>query len=103
MENKDPKTFQDVKVFAGNNFVSAADVTYRNLVWENIGLSGVIKKNRKPWCTPGVCMEKANYPGDPAGYAKKHLGVRSREKCRMICNRDPVCCHWVHYGPNRGE
>ena len=38
MENKDPRTFQNVKVFAGNNFFPAADVTYRNLVWENIGL-----------------------------------------------------------------
>ena len=45
MENKDPKTFQDVKVFAGNNFMPAADVTYKNLAWENIGCSGVIKKN----------------------------------------------------------
>ena len=45
MENKDPMTFQDVKVFAGNNFMPAADVTYRNLVWENIGRSGVVKKN----------------------------------------------------------
>ena len=38
VENKDPRTFQNVKVFAGNNFFPAADVTYRNLVWENIGL-----------------------------------------------------------------
>ena len=45
MENEDPKIFQDVKVFAGNNFMPAADVTYRNLVWENIGRSGVVKKN----------------------------------------------------------
>ena len=45
MENEDPKIFQDVKVFAGNNFMPAADVTYRNLVWENIGRTGVIKKN----------------------------------------------------------
>ena len=35
MENKDPKTFQDVKVFAVNNFNPAAAVTYRNLVREN--------------------------------------------------------------------
>ena len=35
MENKDPKTFQDMKVFGGNNFNPEADVTYRNLVREN--------------------------------------------------------------------
>ena len=45
MENKEPRTFQDVRVFAGDNFYPAADANYRNLVWENIGLSGVVKKN----------------------------------------------------------
>ena len=54
-------------------------------------------------CTPGVCMEKANYPGDPGGYHKKHIGVGSRNKCRQICDRDPHCCHWVHYGRHRGH
>ena len=54
-------------------------------------------------CTPGVCMEKANYPGDPGGYRKKHIGVRGRGKCRKLCNRDPQCCHWVHYGKHRGH
>ena len=53
---------------------------------------------------PGlVCMEKANYPRDPGFYDKRINGVRSRGRCRMICNRDPHCCHWVHYGPNRGN
>ena len=28
------KTFNDVLVFAGDNFKAAADVSYRNLVWE---------------------------------------------------------------------
>ena len=54
-------------------------------------------------CTPGVCLEKANYPGDPGGYHKKHIGVGSRNKCRQICDRDPHCCHWVHYGRHRGH
>ena len=48
-------------------------------------------------------MEKANYPGDPGGYRKKHRDVRTRGKCRMICNNDPHCCHWVHYGRHRGN
>ena len=54
-------------------------------------------------CTPGVCMEKANYPGDPGGYRKRRTGVRSRGRCRSLCNRDPHCCHWVHYGRKRGN
>ena len=37
VENKDPRTFQDVKVFAGDNFFPAADASYRNMVWENLG------------------------------------------------------------------
>ena len=34
-----------MRVFAGDKFLPAADATYRNLVWENIGLSGAVKKN----------------------------------------------------------
>ena len=45
MENKEPRTFQDVRVFAGDNFYPAADASYRHLVWENIGLSGAVKRN----------------------------------------------------------
>ena len=45
MENKDPRTFQNVRVLAGDNFYPAADASFRNLVWENPGLSGVVKKN----------------------------------------------------------
>ena len=48
-------------------------------------------------------MEKANYPGDPGGYRKKFRGVRTKEKCREDCKRDPHCCHWVHYGSQRGN
>ena len=36
MENKDPGTFQDVKVFAGDKFLPPADVTYRNLTWDAV-------------------------------------------------------------------
>ena len=35
VENKDPRTFKDVKVFAGDNFHTASDASYKNLVWEN--------------------------------------------------------------------
>ena len=46
MVNKDPRTFQNVRVFAGTKSAPAADASYRNLVWENIiGLSGDVKKN----------------------------------------------------------
>ena len=44
VENKDPRTFKDVKVFAGDNFHPAADATYRNLVWENLQLPPRIVK-----------------------------------------------------------
>ena len=45
MENTDPKTFQDVRIFAGDNFYVASDASYRNLIWENTGFSGKIEKN----------------------------------------------------------
>ena len=66
-------------------------------------MKGLVPKGVKPWCSPGVCEEKANYPGDPGGYRVKREGVRSKAECRGICNKDPVCCHWVHYGPDRGK
>ena len=50
-------------------------------------------------CTPGVCMEKAKYPG----FRKRRRGVRSMGRCRALCSRDPHCCHWVHYGRKRGN
>ena len=31
-----PKTFNDVKVFAGDKFAPASDASYKNLVWENL-------------------------------------------------------------------
>ena len=34
--NRYPRTFQNVKIFAGNNFSPAADATYKNLVWKNL-------------------------------------------------------------------
>ena len=37
MENTNPQSFQDVKVFMGDNFHTATDATYNNLMWENIG------------------------------------------------------------------
>ena len=30
------KTFNDVKVFAGDNFDPPSDASYKNLVWENL-------------------------------------------------------------------
>ena len=45
VENEDARTFQDVRVFAGDKFYSPADASYRHLVWENIGPSGDVKRN----------------------------------------------------------
>ena len=35
VENTNPKTFTNVRVFAGDKFKPAADASYRNLLWEN--------------------------------------------------------------------
>ena len=44
MENKNPRTFEDVRVFAGDNFYPATDAIYRHLVWET-GYSGSFRKD----------------------------------------------------------
>ena len=50
-ENKDPRIFRDVKVFAGDKFLPPADVAYRNLTWElNVKsdlLSGVVRRHNE--------------------------------------------------------
>ena len=37
VENTNPKSFKDVKLFVGDNFYKATDASYKNLIWENIG------------------------------------------------------------------
>ena len=37
MENTNPQSFKDVKLFVGDNFYTATDASYKNLIWENIG------------------------------------------------------------------
>ena len=37
VENTNPQSFKDVKVFMGDNFYTATDATYNNLMWEKIG------------------------------------------------------------------
>ena len=34
IENKDPRIFSNVRVFAGDKFLPPADVAYRNLIWD---------------------------------------------------------------------
>ena len=36
IENDNPKTFTNIKVFAGDKSKPAADASYKNLVWENL-------------------------------------------------------------------
>ena len=36
--NNNPRTVDDVKVFASDNFFPPADASYKNLVWENFGV-----------------------------------------------------------------
>ena len=45
MENKEPRTFKDVKVFAGDKFLKAADASYSHLVWET-GFSGTFQDDK---------------------------------------------------------
>ena len=35
VENTNPQSFEDVKVFVGGKFNPASDATYKNLVWES--------------------------------------------------------------------
>ena len=35
VENTNPQSFGDVKVFAGDKFSTASDATYKNLKWES--------------------------------------------------------------------
>ena len=37
VENTNPQSFKDVKLFVGDNFYTATDASYKNLIWENIG------------------------------------------------------------------
>ena len=37
VENTNPQSFKDVKLFVGDNFYTATDASYKNLMWENIG------------------------------------------------------------------
>ena len=37
MENTNPQSFKDVKIFAGDKFKSACDASYTNLNWKNDG------------------------------------------------------------------
>ena len=36
VENKDPRTFKNVKIFAGDNFHNASSATYKNLEYKNL-------------------------------------------------------------------
>ena len=36
VKNSDPRTFDHVKVYAGDGFHPAADAEYMNLAWENM-------------------------------------------------------------------
>ena len=37
MVNSNPILFEDVNVFAGDNFYPAAEADYKNLIWETKG------------------------------------------------------------------
>ena len=37
MENTNPQSYEDVKVFAGDQFYPASDASYKNLKWTDNG------------------------------------------------------------------
>ena len=37
-----PRTFNDVKVLAGDNSAPASDASYKNLVWENLPIPDIL-------------------------------------------------------------
>jgi len=43
VENTNPQSFKDVKVFVGDNFYPATDASYNNLMWENLESSPWVK------------------------------------------------------------
>ena len=43
-----PKTFNDVKVFAGDDFYPPSDASYKNLVWENLPVPEVLFNANTP-------------------------------------------------------
>ena len=38
VENKNPQSYEDVKVFAGDDYYSAPAASYKNLIWESKGI-----------------------------------------------------------------
>ena len=36
VENRDPRTFENVQIFAGDHFYNPASATYKNLKYENL-------------------------------------------------------------------
>ena len=42
VENTNPQSFEDVKVFAGDNFWPASDANYKNLIWVNKGKKSLL-------------------------------------------------------------
>ena len=37
-----PMTFDDVKVFAGDDYYEPSDASYKNLVWENLPVPDIL-------------------------------------------------------------
>ena len=78
-------------VFAGDNFYPAADASYRNLVWGNIGLSGDVEKNTEIGTIPSwgphfrVSFDLKINSGSKAGWSsvlsfKSDGGARNMEE-----------------------
>ena len=53
MENTNPQSFKDVKVFVGDNFHQASDATYKNLIWEQNSNNSILKGPSSTDCQAG--------------------------------------------------
>ena len=113
MENSDPRTFENVQVFAGDNFYDPANARYKNLRYERRpeGKLLMIKKEKSlpllifllflASCTIGYqarCYAIRGY-NDGGVFQDKTFG-----ECLSLCCDDPQCRSFdyqeVSAGPN---
>ena len=52
MENTNPQSFDDVKVFVGDNDHEASDVTYKDFSWNNKGKQTKFSQRENLNCLP---------------------------------------------------
>ena len=51
------QTFDEVRVFAGDNFHPSSDASYRNLFWENLPVPHTVRTNTHQYTPTMVSLE----------------------------------------------